>query len=177
LTVLAYLFFLCSTTPVRRLSDSLLSFTPVPVRRRRDGWTPERQVMLIAFLRLTGCIDESCRRVGRSRESAYKLYRRPDAAGFRAAWDAALDGAAREPARLSLPPILSTSALAGDRIPATGRVPAWSLLGMMAALASRGASPRQSSTSSTSSTSGASPPTVNFHDPSRPSRVAVGRRP
>jgi len=37
------------------------------------------------------CVDEACRRVGRSPSSAYALRRRPDAQGFRVAWDAALD--------------------------------------------------------------------------------------
>ena len=160
---------------MRPLRDSLLSFTPVPVRARHDGWTPGRQAAFIAFLRVTGCIDEACRRVGRSRESAYKLYRRPDAASFRAAWDSALAAAA--PARLELPPLLSTSGPRRDRNRGGGRVPAWSLLGMMADLAARGAGARQSSTSSTSSTSARDGPTVNFRDPSRPRPAAVGQRP
>jgi hypothetical protein len=135
---------------MRPLRDSLLSFTPVPVRARRDGWTPARQSAFIAYLRVTGCIDESCRRVGRSRESAYKLYRRPDAASFRAAWDSALAAAAASPARLELPPLLSTSSPPGDRNRGGVPVPAWSLLGMMADLGARSAAPWQPSTSSTS---------------------------
>jgi len=70
-----------------------LDFDPVPVRYRRDGWTPERQRTFIAGLRECRCVLEACRRVGRSSESAYKLYRRPDAASFRRAWDAALTSA------------------------------------------------------------------------------------
>jgi hypothetical protein len=156
--------------------DSLLSFTPVPVRARRDGWDPARQMTFIAYLRVTGCVDEACRRVRRSRESAYKLCRRPDAAGFRAAWDAALAGAASAPARLALPPLLSTSGPRGARNRVDGRVPAWSLLGMMADLGARGAGEWQPSTSSTSSTSAEQACTVNFRDPSRPRPGAVGRR-
>jgi hypothetical protein len=68
----------------------LLSFTPVPVRYRRDGWTPARQRVFIAALAESGCVLAACRRVGKSAEAAYRLARRPDAAAFRAAWEAAL---------------------------------------------------------------------------------------
>ena len=37
------------------------------------------------------CVDEACKRVGMSATSAYALRRRLDAAGFRQAWDHALD--------------------------------------------------------------------------------------
>jgi hypothetical protein len=69
---------------------ALLAFAPVPVRYRRDGWTPRRQRRFIAALAESGCVLAACRRAGKSAESAYRLWRRPDAAGFRAAWDAAL---------------------------------------------------------------------------------------
>jgi len=65
-------------------------FDPVRVRYRSDGWTASRQVAFIAALRQCRCVLEACRRVGKSRESAYRLYRRPDAAGFRNAWDDAV---------------------------------------------------------------------------------------
>ena len=66
-------------------------FDPVPLRYRRDGWTPDRQVGFIRALAESGCVAEACRRVGLSAESAYELARRPDAQSFRIAWDAALD--------------------------------------------------------------------------------------
>jgi hypothetical protein len=71
------------------------SFDPVPLRYRRDGWTPERQVAFIRYLAECGCVVEACRRVGMSAESAYELARRPDAQSFRIAWDIALDNAVR----------------------------------------------------------------------------------
>jgi len=73
-------------------------FGPVPVRYRHDGWTPERQRVFIEALADSGCVDEACRAVGMSRNSAYALRRRQDAQAFRLAWDAAMDVAV---ARLS----------------------------------------------------------------------------
>ncbi|HEX8526849.1 hypothetical protein [Allosphingosinicella sp.] len=70
-------------------------FDPVPVRYRRDGWTPERQVAFIRAIAECGCVLEACRRVGMSSESAYELARRPDAQSFRVAWDYAMDNAVR----------------------------------------------------------------------------------
>lgn len=72
-----------------------ISFDPVPVRPRRDGWTPARQVAFIAALAECGCVADACRRVGMSEEGAYALVRRPDAQGFRLAWETALANAVR----------------------------------------------------------------------------------
>ncbi len=66
-------------------------FTPVSVRPRHDGWTPERQVGFIEALAECGCVAEACARIGLTESAAYALRRRPDAQSFRAAWDAALD--------------------------------------------------------------------------------------
>ncbi len=63
---------------------------PIPLRRRHDGWTPERQAAFLAALVATGAVAKAAARVGMSRVSAYKLRQRPEAAAFRAAWDAAL---------------------------------------------------------------------------------------
>lgn len=71
------------------------SFTPVTVRARHDGWTADRQVELIEALAESGCVEEACRRVGMSAQSAYTLRQRDDAQSFRQAWDAALDYAVR----------------------------------------------------------------------------------
>ena len=68
-------------------------FTPVPVRPRHDGWTPERQVAFIEALAQCGCVDEACERVGMGRSSAYELRERDSSDSFRAAWVAALDHA------------------------------------------------------------------------------------
>jgi hypothetical protein len=62
-------------------------FTPVPVRPRRDGWSPERQRAFLAALASTRCVDRSARAVGLSRVSAYRLRRHPQAGSFATAWD------------------------------------------------------------------------------------------
>ena len=69
------------------------AFTPVKLRYRRDGLTPERQVGVVQAVAECGCVREACARVGISAESVYKLLRRPDAQSFRVAMDLALDGA------------------------------------------------------------------------------------
>ena len=69
--------------------------SPVPTRRRHDGWTPRRQHDFIAALAESGCVTEACAAVGLSPKSAYRLRTRPDATIFRQAWDIALDQAIR----------------------------------------------------------------------------------
>ena len=66
------------------------AFHPVPVAGRHDGWTVERQAALIGYLAETRSVLAACRKLGMGRESAYRLRARPGAAGFAAAWDAAL---------------------------------------------------------------------------------------
>lgn len=68
----------------------LPAFVPVPVRARRDGWDAVRQGQFLGWLAQTGCVAEAAARVGRSRESAYRLRARADAGSFAAAWDAVL---------------------------------------------------------------------------------------
>ncbi len=65
-------------------------FHPVPVAPRADGWTPARQAAFIGLLAQTRSVAAAARCLGMRRESAYRLRRRPGAAGFAAAWDAAL---------------------------------------------------------------------------------------
>ena len=65
-------------------------FEIVPGRARRDGWTPERQRAFIAELRASRSIGRAARSVGLSRESAYRLRRRPGAESFAAAWSSAM---------------------------------------------------------------------------------------
>ena len=81
-------------------------FVPVPLRTRRDGWTAERQGRFIGWLAETGSVAEAARRVGCSRETAYRLRRREGAGSFAAAWDAVLAlraGAKTAPARKVTP--------------------------------------------------------------------------
>lgn len=66
-----------------------LAFTPVAVRARRDGWTPERQARFIRALAAIGVVAAAARAVGKSGTSAYKLRERDDAASFAQAWDTA----------------------------------------------------------------------------------------
>ncbi len=68
-----------------------LTFTPVHVRARWDGWTPDKQIAFVEALSETACVEEACRIVGMSPVSAYALRRRQPAHHFREAWDAALD--------------------------------------------------------------------------------------
>ena len=74
-----------------------LDFAPVAVKARRDGWTPAAQKLFIAALAAGLCTSGAARAVGRSRQSAYRLRERPDAASFAAAWDRALHFARRRP--------------------------------------------------------------------------------
>lgn len=67
-----------------------LAFAPVPVKSRRDGWSPARQRGFIHRLALCGCVPTAARCVGMSRESAYRLRARPGGESFAAAWDKAL---------------------------------------------------------------------------------------
>jgi hypothetical protein len=67
----------------------LIPFTPSAVSKRHDGWTAVRQAAFIEALAETGCVQASCRRVGMSDSSAYRLRLREPA--FTEAWDAALD--------------------------------------------------------------------------------------
>jgi len=71
--------------------ETIVPFTPVPVRARHDGWTVEKQYAFIEALAETGIVEEACRRVGMSRTSADNLRRRPCAVHFRRAWEAAID--------------------------------------------------------------------------------------
>lgn len=75
------------------------AFHPVPVGQRHDGWTPARQVCFIGMLYETRSVVAAAKAVGMGRESAYRLRKRPGAAGFAAAWDAAM-GVPVRPVRL-----------------------------------------------------------------------------
>jgi hypothetical protein len=72
-----------------------LRFAPVPVKARRDGWTPALQMRFVLALARGVPAAEAARGLGRSRQTAYALRRRAGAEGFTAAWDAAVAFAAR----------------------------------------------------------------------------------
>lgn len=73
------------------LPPALLRFKPAAVRARAGGWSPARQRGFVVRLALCGSVPHAARAVGLSRESAYRLRARPDAAGFARAWERALD--------------------------------------------------------------------------------------
>lgn len=83
-------------SPERRAAlAALLDFDPVPVRARRDGWTPERQRRYVAALFETGHMGKAARAVGMTEQGVAKLRRRPDAASFARACAAAYRAARR----------------------------------------------------------------------------------
>lgn len=65
-------------------------WVPVLRKRRKDGWTPERQRAFIGALADSGEVLAAARSVGMSDTAAYTLRRAPGAEGFAAAWEAAL---------------------------------------------------------------------------------------
>lgn len=102
--------------PLRRpdpSADPAASPTPLaPVRTRLDGWTPQRQHDFIEALADTGSVARAALAVGMSRESAYRLRRRPDARAFAEAWHAAQDIATRRLADACL-----ERAIHGEEVP------------------------------------------------------------
>jgi hypothetical protein len=73
-------------------------FTPVPLRFRKDGWTPMRQADFLGALCEAWSVAAAARYVGMTRESAYRLREKPGAESFAAAWDAIL----AEPRRIRM---------------------------------------------------------------------------
>src|SRR3954467_7722340 len=71
-----------------------LDFDIAPTRKRKAGWTAERQRKFIEHLALTGHAGEAAALVGLSSSSAYRLGKKAGAGGFARAWDAALRQAA-----------------------------------------------------------------------------------
>ncbi|MEO7827046.1 MAG: hypothetical protein ABIR60_07895 [Allosphingosinicella sp.] len=64
-------------------------FTPVPLRTRRDGWTPERQFAYLVSLAELGHGRRAAEAVGMTEQSAARLRRRPGAEAFNRLCDAA----------------------------------------------------------------------------------------
>lgn len=77
-------------TPARAAQRRIPSFHVMPGRSRCDGWTPVKQAEFIGELAETRCVTEAARRVGMTRETAYRLRRRKWSESFCAAWDAAM---------------------------------------------------------------------------------------
>ncbi|HYD38753.1 MAG TPA: hypothetical protein VEA60_14135 [Allosphingosinicella sp.] len=65
----------------------IIAFTPVPLRRRADGWTPALQLRFIVALSRGLTPGEAARSVGKNRQNAYALRKRPGAESFASAWD------------------------------------------------------------------------------------------
>ena len=85
----------------RRISR-IPAFTPVPLRPRKDGWTPFRQAEFLGLLAQTRCVSKAAALVGMSRDSAYQLRRKPGAEEFVAAWDAILGVPASQQPKITL---------------------------------------------------------------------------
>ena len=73
--------------------SDLLNFDPVPVRARRDGWTPRRQYFFILALARGFTAGKAAALLGMTRKTAYELRLKPGGEGFAAAWTAALERA------------------------------------------------------------------------------------
>jgi hypothetical protein len=69
-------------------SPPVIAFTPVPLRRRADGWPPELQLRFIQALSTGLTPGDAARSVGKNRQNAYALRKRKGAESFAAAWDA-----------------------------------------------------------------------------------------
>jgi hypothetical protein len=76
------MFFLCSKAATRGLPPRAPGFVPVPLRARRDGWTPERQYGYLVALAATGHGGLAAKAVGMSQQSALRLRHRPEAAQY-----------------------------------------------------------------------------------------------
>jgi hypothetical protein len=66
-----------------------LHFIPVPVRPRRDGWTPLLQTRFVIGIARGLSPARAAARVGKTRQSIQALRRHPQGRSFAAAWDAA----------------------------------------------------------------------------------------
>lgn len=67
-----------------------LRFDLVPIRARHDGWSADDQRRFILKLSRGHLVDEACRDLGHTRQSAYALRRRQDARSFACAWGRAV---------------------------------------------------------------------------------------
>lgn len=71
-------------------------WVPVLKKRRKDGWSPDKQRAFIEALADCGSVITAAQRVGMSESSAYRLRRSPGAEAFDRAWSAAIDAASKK---------------------------------------------------------------------------------
>ncbi len=71
-------------------------WVPVLKKRRKDGWSPDKQRAFIETLADTGSVITAAQTVGMSESSAYRLRRSPGAEAFDRAWGAAIDAASKK---------------------------------------------------------------------------------
>ena len=76
--------------PAPRPTPQVPDFEIAPTRKRRAGWTAEKQRKFIEHLALTGHVGEAAALVGMSSSSAYRLCDRAGAESFARAWEHAL---------------------------------------------------------------------------------------
>jgi hypothetical protein len=76
-------------------APAFIAFTPVPLRVRADGWSPQLQLAFVRALAEGAKPGEAARVLGKNRQNAYALRRRPGAESFAAAWDEAVAFARR----------------------------------------------------------------------------------
>ena len=69
---------------------------PVLKKRRKDGWSPDKQRAFIEALADSGSVATAAQRVDMSESSAYRLRRAPGAEAFDRAWSAAIDAASKK---------------------------------------------------------------------------------
>src|SRR5690606_28978604 len=77
------------------------AFSPVPTRRRTDGWTPTRQAAFLGALAETRSVAAAARRVRMARETAYRLRKLRGAESFAAAWDTVLGRETSRPRKVT----------------------------------------------------------------------------
>lgn len=71
------------TKPLRRIP----TFHPVPLRSRRDWGMDGRQAAFIGYLAQESSVMRAAALVGKTREAAYRLRRKPGVEEFAAVWD------------------------------------------------------------------------------------------
>lgn len=82
---------------------AFLQFTPVPVRAQHNSWSPRLQRLFILALARGAGPGEAAARLGRTRQSVYRLRGKPGAESFAAAWETAQAVAGRVAAVAATP--------------------------------------------------------------------------
>lgn len=72
------------------------NWVPVLKKRRKDGWSPDKQRAFIEALADSGSVVTAAMSVNMSESSAYRLRRAPGAEAFDRAWGAAIDAASKK---------------------------------------------------------------------------------